>query len=184
MAVLSASPWRVILTLGTATLLSLPALAQQVTEQDLKAVFLYKFTNFVDWPGGADPAPEAFRVCTVAGRELTAIIERTMKEESVNGRRVQTVAPGSAEEARRCQVLFVGSTEMPRAQGMLTAVRDLPVLTVGDGDRFLAHGGVIGFVREQNRVRFEISLDNARRAGLTISSRLLRVASRVEGAPR
>jgi hypothetical protein len=184
MAVLIGLSRRVLTTLCLAALLSIPASGQQVTEQDLKAVFLYKFTNFVEWPASAEHSAEPFRVCTVAAREITAIVERTMKEESVNGRRVQTSSPESTEQARKCEVLFIGRTEMARAQPLLAAVRDLPVLTVGDADRFLAQGGVINFVREENRVRFEINLDNARRAGLTISSRLLRVAAKVEGSSR
>jgi hypothetical protein len=184
MAVLSRRHRRVILTLLIAVLVAIPALSRQVSEQDLKAVYLYKFTNFVEWPQGIGEPAEPFRVCIVAAREMTAIVERTMREESVNGRRVQTLTPDSGDDARKCQVLFIGASAMPRARSLIAAVRDLPVLTVGDGEQFLAQGGVIGFVREETRVRFEISLDNARRAGLTISSRLLRIAVRIEGAPR
>ncbi len=64
---------------------------------------------------------------------------------------------------------------------MLGAVRDLPVLTVGDGSRFLKQGGAIGFLLENNRVRFDISINALQRSGLTASSKLLRVARSVEG---
>lgn len=183
MAVLSSRGSRIVLSFVLSAIISGTAQGQRVTDQDVKAVFLYKFTNFIEWPPPAAQDSEPFRVCVVADKSMTAIIARTIKGESLNGRAMQTVTPDSPEEARRCQMLFIGRTETARAP-LLAAVRDLPVLTVGDAEEFLAEGGIIGFVLEEKRVRFEISVDNARRAGLRISARLLQVARRVEGAPR
>jgi hypothetical protein len=73
---------------------------------------------------------------------------------------------------------------MERGASMLAAIRDLPVLTVGEAEGFLSGGGAIEFVREGNRVRFDINVETARRAGLNISARLLQVARHVEGKPR
>jgi len=75
-------------------------------------------------------------------------------------------------------VLGAGADE---AAPLLAAVRDLPVLTVGEGSTFVKHGGAIGFFLDNNRVRFDISQLALQRAGLKASSKLLRVARNVEG---
>jgi hypothetical protein len=184
MAFLKPGHGRLVLLLAAALAAGGSVRGQRVTEQDVKAVFLYKFTNFVEWPATAAPSPDAFRICIVANKEMTAVIERTMQGESVNGRRVETIAPASPSAARNCHMLFVGHGEMPRAEPLLAAVRDLPVLTVGESEDFLAKGGAIGFVLDDNRVRFDINVENARRGGLSVSSRLLQVAHRLEGISR
>ena len=175
---------RVVLWLFAATLFTTPAWAQPVTEQDLKAVFLYKFTNFVEWPSTAWQESEAFRFCVAASKEMTAIIERTMKDETVNGRAVETRSITAPEDVRRCHLLFIGRTESAREPALLAAVRELPVLTVGESEDFLTNGGAIGFVLVEGRVRFDINVEHAKRGGLGMSSRLLQVARKLDGTSR
>lgn len=160
-----------------------PAAAQHVTEQDVKAAFLYNFTRFVEWPPGTPGSSNPFRLCVMADKAMTAVIERTMKGESVGGRQATILVPASPAEASGCQILFVASAQFEHSRSILAAVRDLPVLTVSDARGFLAHGGVIEFLLENGRVRFDISTVAAKRAGLTISSRLLQVARLVDGEP-
>jgi hypothetical protein len=62
-------------------------------------------------------------------------------------------------------------------------LRGASVLTVGDHDDFATTGGVIHFTRENYRVRFEINVRAAERAGLRISSKLLQLARIVGGPP-
>ena len=187
MAFLTEKRHRVLLWLLTATLAAVPVReAQPVTEQDVKAVFLFKFTNFVEWPAAAWQGSEPFTFCVAASKEMTAIIERTMAGETVKGRAVETKVVTAPDEARECHILFIGRTEATRAPALLAAVRALPVLTVGESEDFVStsSGGAIGFVVVEGRVRFDINLENARRGGLTMSSRLLQVARKLEGASR
>jgi hypothetical protein len=95
---------------------------------------------------------------------------------------VVRVVPETVAETRSCQILFVSRSEGEQAQRLLDAVRDNPVLAVGDAPDFLARGGAIVFVRDGDRVRFDVNMEEARRSQLTISSRLLRVARRVVNA--
>ena len=184
MALLKERPHRVLLFLLTATLVAIPLRAQPVTEQDVKAAFLYKFTNFIEWPAAAWQGSGPFRFCVAASKEMTAIIERTMTGETVNGRTVETRVVTEVDEARQCHLLFIGRTETVRAPALLAAVRTLPVLTVGEADDFVTSGGAIGFVMVDNRVRFDINVENAKRGGLNMSSRLIQVARKLEGTPR
>ena len=161
-----------------------PAAAQQVTEQDVKAAFLYNFTRFIDWPANTPPGSEPFRLCVVADKPITTAIQRTMQGESVKGRPAETIVLASAAETLTCQILFIEHQEIGRAGPMLAAVRDLPVLTVSDARGFTSRGGTIEFLLEEGRVRFDVNTEAAKRAGLSISSRLLQVARSVDGVRR
>lgn len=160
------------------------ARAQEPPEHDVKAEFLYNFTRFVEWPGEVPRAGEPFRLCVVADTTMRRAIERMVTEELVNGRPLVVMRPRRLQDARQCQILFVGRSEQQRASRLLAAVRDLPVLTVGESARFAEQGGVIEFVTLENRVRFDVNLPGAQRSKLKVSSNLLRVARQVVGAPR
>ncbi len=155
------------------------ARAQETLEPDVKATFLYNFTRFIEWPGLA-PVSAPFRVCVVADATMEQAIKRTLEGEVVNGRPLEMAQPQTPQDAEGCQILYVGRSEQQRAAPLLAAVRDRPVLTVGDSPTFTQHGGAIQFVLVQNRVRFDINLPSAQRANLKLSANLLRVARNVE----
>jgi hypothetical protein len=161
-----------------------PAFAQATLENDVKATFLYNFTKFIEWPPSPGSEGTPFRLCVLADPEFTRAVDRTIAGESVGGRRLERIEPASVDDVRRCAILYVGPTQLTRASRFLMAARQLPVLTVGEGSQFLDQGGAIGFVLENNRVRFDISNTAVQRSGLKASSKLLRVARSVEGAPR
>lgn len=153
---------------------------QPSLENDVRAVFLYNFTKFVEWPPPSQP-DEPFRVCALADTAFIATLDRTIAGESVGGRPLVRAEVRSIDEARRCAMLYVGSGHREQAAPLLAAVRDLPVLTVGEGPSFVKQGGAIGFLLENNRVRFDINQRAVQRSGLKASSKLLRVARNVEG---
>lgn len=172
---------------GTAILLAVlisplsPLLAQETLERDVKAVYLFNFTKFVEWPRPTG-ANEPFRVCVSGDDALRQSVEKTIAGEQVEGRPLQSVVPRTPNEARNCQVLFIGGDKEHETR-MLSAVRDLPVLTVSDTLNFARRGGGIEFVREDNRLRFDVNLQGAERGGIRVSARLLRVARAVHESP-
>ena len=173
--------WCVLLAVLLAVPSAAPAQSPQPTlENDVKAAFLFNFIKFVEWPAPSPP-DEPFRVCAVAAPPFLAALDRTIAEESVGGRQLVRAEAGSEAAVRRCAILYVGSGYAEQGAPLLAAARDLPVLTVGEGSQFVKHGGAIGFLLENNRVRFDISLRAVQRSGLKVSSKLLRVARTVEG---
>lgn len=156
-------------------------ISQSAPEHEVKAAFLFNFTKFVTWP--PLPAAQPFRVCVVADQQTTAAIDRAMENETVLDRKTETVIPVSADQARACQILFIGQDGSSRGVALLASVRSLPVLTVGDGPDFLERGGIIRFVAVEGRIRFDVHLPNAARARLSINARMLRVAREVKGTP-
>jgi len=179
-----------LLTVGRATAVALmtvcisaggAAAAQRTAtaEDDIKAAFLLNFTRFVDWPAAAAAGP--FHLCTVAEPAFESAVNRTIAGESTAGRPIVRATPETPEAARACDLLFLSRRETGRAERWLSAVRSQPVLVVGETTAAADAGAAITFVIEDNRVKFDVNEDAASRAGLKISSKLLRVAHRVNG---
>lgn len=150
-------------------------------EDDVKAAYVYNFTKFVVWPptafsGSSDP----LNVCVSAESAVVKAVERILEGEYVERRPLRVVSP-LPDDPAACHVLFVGRGGLERGLRLMAAGTNTPMLTVGDSSRFLQLGGMIAFVVEERRVRFDISIPTAERAGLKLSSKLLRVARKVTG---
>jgi hypothetical protein len=152
---------------------------EQPLEYQVKAAFLLNFTKFVQWPATAfadEHSPLA--ICILGEDPFGNTLNEMVKGEAVNGREIviQRIARDPAPKA--CQVLFVARSEK-EARRILAEIGP-GVLTVGEGAKFLQDGGIIAFVIQDRRVRFDIEQGAAARAMLTISSRLMSVARSVE----
>lgn len=149
-----------------------PALA----EANLKAVFLYNFAKYVTWPaqGIGERSPAGIRICTTIDDSFFTLLKAAVQGEDVDGKPLEPVALGGLDEARTCQILYVGNAGSPDGKAWLSAVRGRQVLTVADGP--LNDETVIAFVRDDNRIRFDINRAAAANHGLSISSKLLRLA--------
>jgi hypothetical protein len=149
-------------------------------EYQVKAAYLMNFTHFVKWPA---PPPETFDICVLGRNPFEGALQATTAGEQVDGRKVQVRDVATPAASSGCAVVFVSSSEEGRDRAELQA---LPrgVLTVSDIPRFVQHGGVIELDREGDRIRFQVNLLAADAEGLTLSSELLKVATRVTGARR
>jgi YfiR/HmsC-like len=178
---------RVVLSALLALVAAFPvaAVVQDTLENDVKAAFLFNFTKFIEWPALPGPDAEPFRICVMADDRFDRAVDRIIEGETVDGRRLVRSEPQTAQDARACAMLYVGRAAGDRGVRLLGAVRDLPVLTVGDSPLFVQQGGAIQFVLENNRVRFDIGAPAVQRSGLKVSSKLLRIARTVVegGAP-
>ena len=153
-------------------------------ERALKAAFLYNFTKFVEWPAPAlGAATTPFRVCVFVDAPFRREIEAMLAEETVAGRPLRVMTPDGAA-VKGCHILYFGAGETERAAELLPLVRDAPVLTVGEGLRFLEQGGAVSFFVDENRVRFDVNKGAVDRARLSVSSKMLRVARQVRSGGR
>jgi hypothetical protein len=156
-----------------------PMLAGEATmEYRVKAAFLYNFARFVEWPQSRSAGP--LMIGVLGADPFGRALADTVHGKSVDGRPVVVRKVGSVEEASGCAILFVSSSERNRWLEILAPLRRTAVLTVGDAPGFLAAGGVMNFYLEDNRVRFELNPEAAKRCGLKLSAQLIRLA-RVEG---
>jgi len=167
-----------------AVLLSV-AFAQVYNETEVKAAFLYHFTGYVEYPANAFASPNAPFVIGVLGKSAVfSVLQNLVRGKTVKGRLVEVRQVSVGEQLRECHLLFIPEGETGNLPKVLAILGATPVLLVGESERFAAKGGVIGFVIEQNRVRFEINLDAARRAQLNISAKLLNLARIVKADRR
>lgn len=157
----------------------------QTLEYRVKGAFLYNFAKFVDWPTNAFASAEAPFVIAVLGDEsVMQTLQQPVKGKSIGNRATQVrwIADGARIEP--CQILFVAQSKTQQFTRILAALGSAPVLLVGESPGFIAGGGAISFTNDAGSVRFEINAAAAERAGLKISSKLLRVATVVTPAPR
>jgi hypothetical protein len=152
--------------------------SEQPGEYQLKAAFLFNFAKFIDWPPGTfATAASPFTICILGedpfGHDLDESLRyKTIAYRSIAVRRCQTEA-----EARACQILFVSRSQSHRISNILQGLRGANVLVVGESEGFAAGGGAIEFVLQEDHVRFRINPEAAARAGLTVSSKLLALAT-------
>jgi len=155
-------------------------------DYQIKAAFLYHFTQFIEWP--REEANEPFVICVTGDKALRRSVEDLTRGKSVNARSILVKEIKEPDEAHSCHLVFLTSSFNRRLTRYLAAVHALDVLTVGEPPGFLDQGGMIELFLEDNRIRFDINEQALRDAHLRASSRLLRLARRVEtgragGAP-
>lgn len=131
-----------------------------------------------------EPRTGNFAVCVLGEDPFGHLLEATVGGETIDGRHVTVRRIPRADEALQCDVVFLSASERGRVASDLAILNKAPVLTVSDVPDFAARGGMIGFVLQDNRVRFEVNLSAAQKAGIALSSQLLKVAVRVSGTGR
>jgi hypothetical protein len=180
MVVLSRARPALLALLLLAAAASAGADARSDLEYQVKAAFLFNFAKFVEWPADAFAGPrDPVAICVVGKDPFGESLDSVVRGETVSGRPLVVRRTRQALEARGCQVVFLPQSERGHQDEILSSVEGASILTVGEDDGFLTGGGIIRFVLEENRVRFEINLAAAEANGLKLSSRLLRLARSV-----
>jgi len=150
------------------------------TEYEVKATYLYNFSRFVEWPvQGLQAQSDSFAICVLGENPFGPALNATVAQETIAGKSVVAKQISVPQDAVNCRVLFISSSEAKRLKEILTTLGTASVLTVSDLPKFTQRGGMVQFVLEGNRVRFEVNAATTERAGLTLSSELLKVAVNV-----
>src|SRR5216683_2345682 len=161
--------------------------ASDSSEYLIKAGFIYNFAKFVEWPSAAFPQADSPIVIGVLGTDpFGNVLDRIVEDKKIGPRGfvVKRFKWGKdLKDLKDCKIVFVSASERAHIDEILQSVKGLPILTVGETPGFAERGGVIRFTLEDNRVRFEVNVDAARQADLTISSRLLTLARIIQQAP-
>ncbi|MBL0729230.1 YfiR family protein [Piscinibacter sp. HJYY11] len=155
-----------------------------VAEHQVKAAYLHKFLDFVEWPATAFGTEQSPYVIGVAGADALADeLEVLVARRRPNGRPVVARRLRPGESPADLHVLFVGRGAAARLGALLAAAEKQPTLTVTETEEGFAAGSMISFAVEDKRVRFDVAVRRAEASEVKISSRLLGVARRVVGAP-
>jgi hypothetical protein len=146
------------------------------SERDVQIAFLFNFTQFVQWPPAALAGTEGPFVIGILGRDpFGATLDQVLRGEKAHGREIVVERYQRVEDVK-CHLLFISRSESGELERLVGALDGRPILTVGDADGFGQRGGMMRLFTENSRMRLQVNLKAARRAGLTISSNLLRVA--------
>jgi hypothetical protein len=145
-------------------------------EQSIKAGFIYNFALFAQWPEKAFKDSSSPLALCIAGDRITVEAFEPLTTKKIFDRPVTVHAFGDNATRQPCHIIYINSTNKAEAADLLRRVSRPGVLTIGDLDGFCRLGGIINFYRENNKLRFEINTDAAGRAGLKLSSQLLKLA--------
>ena len=149
-------------------------------EQAIKATFLYKFAPFVQWPASAFPTPASpISICVLGTDPVSESLGQIAIAEMVGARPYQVRQINEVDRNSGCHILYAAGNSTQSSSNAIEAVRGAPVLTVTDSAQTPQASGIINFVIQQNRVRFDVDEAAAAENGLSISSRLLDLARTV-----
>lgn len=180
--------WRAALSrcgLAVALVLATSARAHPqaaVPEYEIKAAFLYNFAKFVEWPEDAFAASDGALVVGVLGDDpFGSLLERSLAGKTVHDHPlvIRRFARIADVQRQQCHLMFAALADARELQSAVRALGGRPVLIVGDSEGFIERGGMIGFVMDDQKLRFEVNLDAVEAANLRVSSQLLKLAARI-----
>lgn len=145
-----------------------------VSHAVIKAVYLYNFARFTEWPASMPKGP--LTLCVMDDPDVAASLDGLAGDKPINGRDVTVASIATFRIVRQCHLLYVPGSDRVKVLSALDSVSSLPVLTVGDGEVFTRAGGVAALLTDGERTRFAINPDALTRSGLRISSQVLGLA--------
>ena len=151
--------------------------AEPSREYQLKAVFLFNFAQFAEWPPESFADKDAPLVIGILGADpFGNFLTEMVRDEVVRGRRLVVERYQKLEEIKTCHILFISQSKAGELDQILEALKAKPVLTVSDIANSALRGVMIRFITEQNKIRFRINVEAVKASNLSLSSKLLRSA--------
>jgi hypothetical protein len=169
--------WKLAFVL-VAVSVALPCRADTPTrEYQVKAAFVYNFTQFVVWPDSAFASKDSpFVVATIGDDPFNGALEAAMNGKSAASRPIVVKHFSSVDDAATCQLLFVPASQDSNLSAVFSRLDKKPILAIGENDAFMAAGGGIRFYIDGNRIRFEIDPDSIAADALKVSAKLMKLA--------
>lgn len=162
--------------------LSLPA--QTLSEYDVEAAYLYNFGKFVRWPASAAHNSSSFDICILGQDPFGGTLDRLIANDKIDGKPIRKRLIGRPSETEGCAIVYISDSEAGNLRRIIDALSSRGELLVSGLPNFIREGGMIQFVLDGDRVRFQINLDPATKSRLVLSSQLLKVAVSVVGKPQ
>ncbi len=170
----------VVLLFSTGTLVGATAAAEPSRADLVKAATLLKLSKYVSWPSEAMEGKEEFTVGIIASKDMAMALDDAFKGKTMVDMPVTTIVVSELDDLEGCDLVYF--EEGHQKDEYLEALASRPVLVYGDGEKFAEKSGQIGLFERDNKIRFTINLKAARDVGLTISSKVLDLASQVYGS--
>lgn len=146
-------------------------------EYQIKAAFLFNFTRFIHWPATSYASPDAPFVIGIVGNDpFGTYLDDLINGEQAEGHPIIIRRYPDGGDLSGCQLLFTNISTPAKLKAILASTAHQNILTVGDADSFIRLGGMICFLKEDNRIKMIIKLTATKTAQLEISAKLLQVA--------
>ena len=152
------------------------ASASSIGEYQIKAAFLLNFIKFIDWPPEAFPNTDTPIIIGILGSNPFGDAMEPLRQKRVKGRSFEIKKFMNVNTSDICHVLFISYSEKNELEDVIEQLKGRNVLTIGETTDFARMGGVINFIKVNNKIRFEINLAAAKQANLVISSKMLKLA--------
>jgi hypothetical protein len=147
-------------------------------EEQVHAVFLYNITQFISWPGSAFRNTNTpIKICLFGKTPVTGYLEKVTSGEKVKGRQIVVEAVDSIEKAVDCHILFLTSVTVRLHSDQLPMLKNKPILLISPSNNFAKNGGMLALEHADNRIKPIINLTSVKKAQISISSKLLRLAT-------
>lgn len=160
---------------------ALPQKKPATDEDEVKAVFLFNFAQFVEWPPEVFHSADSPVVIGILGRDPFGVyLEKTVEDEVVNGHPLVVERYSSVKQIQNCHILYINPGRTVKIESVLRNLKDKNILTVSDASEFTNLGGMIRFINEDNKIKLEINLSAVKAANISISSKLLQLSEIVE----
>ena len=143
-------------------------------EYGVKLAFIYNLTKFVEWPSNSTVP---FSVGIVGSDPFSPELEDELRTREVRGRRIVLKQLKAGDKMSGCQIVFIPVTAKDQAASIVKALNGTSTLTISETEGFARLGGIINFAVAGNRLRVEVNPLAAKRAGLKISSKFLKIAT-------
>ena len=161
-------------------LLGVPSAASQGDELSVRAAYLFNLTKYVNWP----PSQARIVIGVLGDNATTEAFRQILQNKTTDGRPIEVLIHPTDADLRRCDVVYFDRTEPTTAEQLQEKLDDQPCLTVGESERFVREGGMVGLVRSGDQIQILINLDATQKRGMALSSRLMSLAVLVRSAGR
>jgi hypothetical protein len=146
-------------------------------EYQVKAVFIYHFTQFIDWPSSAfTSSSDPFVIGIIGEDPFGSYLEEAVAGEKINAHPIVIKHFANIKDVINCHILYINSTNEDWLEKVLSSVSQKKILTVSDAPAFSKLGGIVRFFMRDDKIRIQINLEQSKAAQLNISSKLLSIA--------
>jgi hypothetical protein len=150
-------------------------------EYQVKAAFVFNFTQFVEWPTQSFANPETRAVIGILGKDpFGTYLDETITGESLNKHSLTIQHFKDADEITNCQILFINLSDKNELKAILEKLKGKNILTVSDANGFTKLGGMVRLYIKDDKINIQINLDAVKEENLVISSKLLKLAEIVK----
>jgi len=148
-------------------------------EDKTKAVFIYNFMKYIQWPD--DDTTRPFCIAVIGKSGIIAPLKEIEKKKTVRNRKIEVKQVQNITDIDTCHILFISKSEKKRLQDILDSTHHRNILTVSDAEGFSERGVVITFRIINDKIRFQINSTALDTLTLRVSSQLLKLALFIEG---